>query len=460
MLTCLPSCCLYFFTVFVFPSFVFPNNTSSFIQKIQEFYQYDDSFELRKYIIDLPDNKRLEIARSLIGQGNLRLAYDVLVKHHTTFHKDKILYTKLEWFSGFLSLTKLSNTNNAIYHFKNVMDCVCTPIEKSKALFWLGFSFQKQGNILKSLFYFCASSQFSTTFYGQLSQIFMQRFCLKWPLKIMHSVFFKDCFSFSNISLTQMFTFLLSSLLQTKTDTVQNDKNVELLIEYYKNFPDYVARMSLLVSLFCIDPFLRVRVYKKFFQDYQVPSFLGYPLLNELIPNSQLETLYSTISGDSFHHDFIKTLSHAIILNESEFNYRAESCAGAQGMMQLMQGTASDEIQKLIRKKLVSREDLFDINRPLDNLIVGSSHLKTLVESFKTNIVLISAAYNAGQGNVNKWLKIFGDPRTSKISSLEWMELIPFNETRYYVQRVIESFVVYSYLLNTEYLQNLVWSLF
>jgi soluble lytic murein transglycosylase len=76
------------------------------------------------------------------------------------------------------------------------------------------------------------------------------------------------------------------------------------------------------------------------------------------------------------------------------------------------------------------------------------------------NIVLIAAAYNAGKHNVNKWIRVFGDPRTNAISMMSWIELIPFRETRCYVQRVIEAFSVYTCILKVEYLQNVVWSLF
>ncbi len=133
------------------------------------------------------------------------------------------------------------------------------------------------------------------------------------------------------------------------------------------------------------------------------------------------------------------SLVHGITRQESSFDRSVVSHAGARGMMQLMPGTASDEA----RKAGVG----YDLGRLTSdasyNVLLGSNHTVRLVGRYDGSYVLTAAAYNAGSGNVNKWIARFGDPRQPNVDILRWIEQIPFMETRGYVQRVLENAVVY-----------------
>ncbi|HET9354854.1 MAG TPA: lytic transglycosylase domain-containing protein [Sphingomicrobium sp.] len=133
------------------------------------------------------------------------------------------------------------------------------------------------------------------------------------------------------------------------------------------------------------------------------------------------------------------SLIHGITRQESSFDRSVVSHAGARGLMQLMPGTASDEA----RKAGVG----YDFGRltadPSYNVMLGSNHAQRLVSRYDGNYVLAVAAYNAGGGNVNKWIARYGDPRRGNVDVLRWIEQIPFMETRGYVQRVLENSVVY-----------------
>lgn len=130
---------------------------------------------------------------------------------------------------------------------------------------------------------------------------------------------------------------------------------------------------------------------------------------------------------------------HAIARQESQFDRQAVSRAGARGLMQLMPGTARETAGKLGLPYDFARltED------PQYNIMLGSNFFSRILDSFGGNHVLAIAAYNAGPGNVRKWLAANGDPRTGQIDVLDWIEAIPFSETRGYVQRVLENAVVY-----------------
>ena len=136
------------------------------------------------------------------------------------------------------------------------------------------------------------------------------------------------------------------------------------------------------------------------------------------------------------------TLVHAIARQESQFAQNAISHAGARGLMQLMPGTAREEADKA-GVTYMSSSLIDDANY---NVRLGSNHITRLVSYYDGSYPLAFAAYNAGPGNVNKWLRSNGDPRTGSISWVEWIEKIPFFETKNYVQRVIENAAVYEQL--------------
>jgi soluble lytic murein transglycosylase len=137
---------------------------------------------------------------------------------------------------------------------------------------------------------------------------------------------------------------------------------------------------------------------------------------------------------------------YAIARQESRFQVNAVSSAGARGLMQLMPGTAEETAGKIglaySPAKLTSD--------PLYNTQLGASYLDRQLETYDGSLLLAAAAYNAGPGNANKWIAAFGDPRSSKVDPVVWVELIPFQETRKYVQRVFGNYMVYRARLGYE----------
>ncbi len=133
------------------------------------------------------------------------------------------------------------------------------------------------------------------------------------------------------------------------------------------------------------------------------------------------------------------TMIHALTRQESQFSQNALSHAGARGLMQLMPGTAREQAGK--QGLGYSLSGLTD--DPQYNIQLGSGYFARMLDYYGGSYPLAIGAYNAGPGNVNRWLRANGDPRTGSIGWLEWMERIPISETRNYVQRVIENAVVY-----------------
>ncbi|MEX0760402.1 MAG: lytic transglycosylase domain-containing protein, partial [Tistlia sp.] len=138
--------------------------------------------------------------------------------------------------------------------------------------------------------------------------------------------------------------------------------------------------------------------------------------------------------------DLEGALLAGLMRQESEFNTRAVSPAGARGLMQLMPGTAREVAGKL---GLGYSLDLLTAD-PDYNIRLGRSYMSRMLSRSGGYVPMAVASYNAGPGNVDKWLRLNGDPRDGSIDPIDWIESIPFSETRNYVQRVIEGAVVYA----------------
>ena len=132
-------------------------------------------------------------------------------------------------------------------------------------------------------------------------------------------------------------------------------------------------------------------------------------------------------------------LVHAIVRQESAFDVRAVSSAGAQGLMQLMPGTA-----RSVASMLGLPYSPWELtSSPEYNISLGRAYIGSMLTRFAGSYILALAAYNAGPTRVDQWLTSNGDPRTSGEAAIDWIELIPFSETRNYVQRCLENLQVY-----------------
>ena len=152
----------------------------------------------------------------------------------------------------------------------------------------------------------------------------------------------------------------------------------------------------------------------------------------------------------NINHALNEPLITAIAKQESEFYPNAISRSGALGIVQVMPSTAKNTAKKLgikyNKKKLLNDIDY--------NIHIGSKYLYSLIDYYDGSKILAIASYNAGPTNVNKWIKQYGDPRNIETNAINWIELIPFNETRNYVQRVIENYIIYQQVFINAAIKN------
>ena len=359
------------------------------------------------------------IARSLIYKKKYELAYKISSNHALS---DGPEYAAAEWMSGWIALSFLNDPLLAKDHFQNFYNNVGYPISTSRGAYWLAKTYQKLGKNDLAEQWFRKASEFLTTYYGQLA--FMELNPNK-PFELTKDVEvskeYRDYFFKKELVKT---TYLLDELNEDKyakhilrhlaLDNIDSGSEV-LAAELATN----IDRFDFAIQI------AKIASYEKRFHNKY-----NYPIIST--PNY--------INGRKIP-DTAFILS--IIRQESEFDLSANSHAGAKGLMQLMPYTA-----KLVAKQANLPYSKSRLTRDAEyNINLGSHYIAGLILEYDGAYPFAIAAYNAGPKRVRYWKKINKNPQKKQIDYVNWIELIKFKETRNYVQRVLENYNVYRYIL-------------
>ena len=359
------------------------------------------------------------ISRSLIYKKKYELAYKISSNHAMTEGPE---FAAAEWMSGWIALSFLDDPVLAKDHFEKFYNNVGYPISLARGAYWLGKTHQKLADKDSSNKWFMEASKYLTTYYGQLSFLELNpnaTFELSKEIEITKE--YRDYFFKKEIV---KLVYLLDELDEDKytkhilrhlaNDNVINGSEV-LAAELSTNIErfDFAIQVSKIASY-----------QKRFHNKYNYPIISTPKYINgRKIPESA----------------FILS----IIRQESEFDLSANSHAGAKGLMQLMPYTA-----KLVAKqaKLPYSKSRLTTD-PEYNINLGSHYIAGLILDYEGAYPFAIAAYNAGPKRVKYWKKINKNPQKNQINYVDWIELIKFKETRNYVQRVLENYNVYRYIL-------------
>jgi soluble lytic murein transglycosylase len=364
--------------------------------------------------------QRKSVARALIYKKRYKTAYKISSEHALSAGSD---FAEAEWLSGWIALTFLKSPEYAISHFQNFYNNVGYPISLARGAYWLGITYKNLGDKDLSYKYFSEGAKFPMTYYGQLSfneikpgenfeLIDESNFSKEYEKK-----FKKNKLIDHVVLLTELNASQLSKDIIKYLATIDVEKGSEVLAA---KLATEVGRYD-----FAIQISKQASYEKRFYNKYNYP-IINTPktINNKTMPNQEVVL--------------------AIIRQESEFDRRANSWAGARGMMQLMKYTA-----KIVAKQAKLPYSISRLTKdPEYNIKLGSYYFNSLMEDYNGVYPFAIAAYNAGPNRVKTWRRINGDPSKGQLSYVNWIELIRFKETRNYVQRVLENINVYKYMLS------------
>ncbi|WP_417455106.1 lytic transglycosylase domain-containing protein [Kiloniella sp.] len=370
-------------------------------------------------------------ARKVLVQKDYEKAYRIASGHGLT---QGVGFAEGEFLSGWIALRKLSMPRRAYTHFHQLYNGVKSPISKARASYWAGRAAKDIGHDDWATRWYSLAATYQTTFYGQQANYELGQ------EPVIHD-------SNKKIEPVQQGIFNDKKIVRAikLLDQLDQDKLVITFLTRLRldaqTDEDHILAAELANKV--SHPNIALRTAKSARQK-------GILLPDLLYPEMQIDTIKDS------HAD--PALVLALIRQESEFNHKAISHAGARGLMQLMPATAKSVAKK--EKLSYKKRQLTD--NPTYNIQLGTAYLSDLIGSFDGSYVMALAGYNAGPHRVRKWVKDYGDPRHENVNIIDWMEQIPFNETRNYVQRILESHVMYRNKLeqtNTAITGNLPFSL-
>ena len=361
--------------------------------------------------------------RKLIDEHRYDEAYRLSINHGLKSNAD---IAAAEWLAGWLSFSFLNDPATASLHFRNIYDISSRPISKARGSFWLARSYTELNKNEMAQEWFLESSKYNFTFYGQLA----------------------------NQYLGEQSQFIVNSYPETIDVNNPNSEMIEVYRAIYllDELEEFKIMKKFIWSIARSDNTeerLRIaKLAKKLSRNdfaVQAGKFIYYDTLL-LVPES-----FPSVQKPKFGKIIFPSqpFIHSVIRQESQFDPKAGSYAGAKGLMQLMPYTAKKLSKGLNLKYSKSRLT----SDPEYNVILGSAYLDGLLSKYDGSYILTLAAYNAGSSRVTRWIARYGDPRTNDIDPVDWIELIPFKETRNYVQRVMENLQVYEFIENN-YLPN------
>ncbi len=356
-------------------------------------------------------HERQAVARRLLAGGNADLAYRIAAQHGALTGDD---YSSAEFLLGYIALRFMKQPAVAFDDFAHILARTDTPYAQSRAGYWGGRAAETEAKSGLARKWYAAGAEHMATFYGQLAAHQLGDDAPPHPVpEPVPSAGERAAFDASKVVRATQIFFALGDR--------QHSKVFLLHLADGAATPTQFAMLAALAEQNGrID--LAIAVAKRAIVAGTPLMIHGYPLV--ALP-----------SGG----DVEDALLFAIMRQESAFEPDALSPAGARGLMQLMPATASfmaDQLQLPFSIPRLTLDGQY-------NVTLGRGYLHHLIDDFGGSYALAIAAYNAGPGRVRQWLAEYGDPRGGKIDMVDWIETIPIDETRLYVQRVLENLQVY-----------------
>ncbi|MEL7167567.1 MAG: lytic transglycosylase domain-containing protein [Pseudomonadota bacterium] len=360
-------------------------------------------------------NRRRALARDEMRDGEPARAYTLAAAHGLV---EGSAYADLEWLSGYIALRYLNDPDTALAHFQNHRSAIRSPISRGRAGYWIGRAHEAAGRADAAAAAYADGAQFQTSFYGLLAA---ERGGLPPDPDLDGAEDFGD-WRLSDLARRDLFE--AGMLLQASGE-------LSLAERFWTHLAEDLGRSAAgQLGQAAIDmdqPHLAVMIGKRVAQrglTIHAPYYPLHPLAQADLPMAPEMNL-------------------AIARRESEFDPGVQSGAGARGLMQIMPATGREVARSLGKGEEHTTDRM--ITDPVYNAELGAAYLSQMAARYAGNVVLMSVAYNAGPRRADRWQGLYGDPRNlpEDFDIVDWIEHIPFRETRNYVMRVTESLPVY-----------------
>jgi len=358
---------------------------------------------------------RRQLINVALRGGDYRAAYQIAA---TSALPNGVDYAEAEFYAGWLALAKLHQPQLADAHFANIQNASSTPITQARAYYWRGRAAEALGDRVQAQAFYGEGAKYLTTFYGQLAaekaglgQIVLGRDPTPTPT---------DRANFERRDMVRAVRMLADlderetfrAMVLAAADDCDNPVDAALVVDLARAYGDQDLAM---------------RSVRLAAQHGVVLPERGYPVLPTSSPPGSAEP----------------AMVFGVTRVESGFDPHVHSGAGAWGMMQLLPATAAGMARKLGEPYSPTM-----LTEAGPNMRLGAYYLGRLIDDFGGSYVLAAAAYNAGPGRPAEWMAYCGDPRSPGADPVDFIECIPFSETRSYVMRVLEGAEVYRARLN------------
>lgn len=358
-------------------------------------------------------------AREFIDQKDFASSYEIVSQH---FSEDEENIREAEWLAGWLALRYLNKPNLALKHFKKFSTAAHKPISISRGKYWIARTYKTKHDIENSVKFYKEAAAYPYTFYGQLAHLELKQNKITLPtppkpqLHHKKSIEDNDIVKAAKLLIKYGKPELAHVYAKAAIEEVKTSAEILLVAQIINahSIPYYMVEIGKAASYQGV-----------FIKDYAFPA--PYKISNSPVDAA---------------------ITYSIIRQETQFNQHAVSNKNAMGLMQLVKDTACRRA-----KAIGVKCDIGKLTKdPIYNIKLGSNELSTLIKERNGSLILTFASYNTASSNVNKWIKRFGDPRelVDIYDVIDWIELIPFHETRNYVQRVLENIQVYRAILNKD----------
>ena len=354
--------------------------------------------------------ERRLIARKLLDAGDAKTALRIAQDASPASHENHI---EAAFHAGWIALRFLNDTATATREFDRLASYAETPMSRARAAYWQGRTAEASGAGERALGLYESAAAQTSTFYGQMARTRLGKGTP--PIRRALSIARGD----DRVEVIRVIELLMAldereiafSLAMDCAKTLSEDRQIAALAALMQTAQD--ARATLAIG--------KVASQRGFALDDAAFPIFGIPAYTPLSNSAGREIVY------------------AIARQESSFQTKAVSGAGARGLMQMIVSTAQRTAQ---RAKVAFSADRLTTD-PAFNAQLGAAHLGDLLQEQGGSHILTFAAYNAGGKRVKEWMSAYGDPRQPGVDAIDWIERIPITETRNYVQRVLENVEMY-----------------